>query len=103
MSISMLPKNLSPLTKRRLQNFKANRRGYWSLWIFLLLLLLTLPAEFVSNENPLLVKYEGRYYFPNTCNVWRECVSNWGFMSLGSRPTNRWKSPCSIFCRPVYV
>jgi len=64
MSISILPKNLSPLTRRRLQNFKANRRGYWSLWIFLMLLLLTLPAEFISNENPILVKYEGRYYFP---------------------------------------
>jgi len=62
--MSILPKNLSPLTRRRLQNFKANRRGYWSLWIFLLLLFLTLPAEFISNENPLLVRYEGRFYFP---------------------------------------
>jgi microcin C transport system permease protein len=52
------------MTRRRLQNFKANRRGYWSLWIFFFLLLVTLPAEFVSNENPLLVKYDGRYYFP---------------------------------------
>lgn len=60
----ILPGNLSPLARRRLQNFKANRRGYWSLWIFLLLLLLTLPAEFISNENPLLVRYEGRFYFP---------------------------------------
>jgi len=64
MSIAILPKHVSPLTERRLQNFKANRRGYWSLWIFLLLLLLTLPAEFIANENPLLVKYEGRFYFP---------------------------------------
>ena len=64
MSIAILPKQLSPLTERRLQNFKANRRGYWSLWIFLLLLLVTLPAEFIANENPLLVKYEGRFYFP---------------------------------------
>jgi microcin C transport system permease protein len=62
--MKVFPKNLSPLARRRLQNFKANRRGYWSLWIFLLLLLLTLPAEFISNENPLIVKYEGRYYFP---------------------------------------
>jgi microcin C transport system permease protein len=60
----MLFRNLSPLTRRRLQNFQANRRGYWSLWIFLFLLLLTLPAEFVSNENPLLIKYDGRYYIP---------------------------------------
>jgi microcin C transport system permease protein len=64
MSIAILPKHVSPLTRRRLQNFKANRRGYWSLWIFLLLLLLTLPAEFIANENPLMVKYEGRFYFP---------------------------------------
>jgi len=64
MSIAILPKQLSPLTERRLQNFKANRRGYWSLWIFLLLLLVTLPAEFIANENPLLIKYEGRFYFP---------------------------------------
>jgi microcin C transport system permease protein len=62
--MSILPNKLSPLTRRRLQNFKANRRGYWSLWIFLFLLLVTLPAEFVSNEDPLLVKYEDRYYFP---------------------------------------
>jgi microcin C transport system permease protein len=62
--MSILPQHLSPLTRRRLRNFKANHRGYWSLWIFLSLLLVTLPAEFVSNENPLLVKYEGRYYFP---------------------------------------
>ena len=68
MSIAILPKQLSPLTERRLQNFKANRRGYWSLWIFLLLLLVTLPAEFIANENPLLVKYEGRFYFPVFAN-----------------------------------
>jgi len=64
MSIAILPKQLSPLTERRLQTFKANRRGYWSLWIFLLLLLVTLPAEFIANEDPLLVQYEGRFYFP---------------------------------------
>lgn len=62
--MSIFLKRISPLTRRRLNNFKANRRGYWSLWIFLFLLLVTLPAELVSNENPLLVKYEGRYYFP---------------------------------------
>ena len=64
MSIAILPRQLSPLTERRLQTFKANRRGYWSLWIFLLLLLVTLPAEFIANEDPLLVQYEGRFYFP---------------------------------------
>jgi len=55
---------LSPLTHRRLRNFKANRRGYWSLWIFIGLLVLTLPAEFVANDDPLLVRYKEQFYFP---------------------------------------
>lgn len=55
---------LTPLTLRRWQNFRANRRGYWSLWIFLVLFAVTLPAEFVANDRPLLVKFEDRFYFP---------------------------------------
>ncbi len=55
---------MSPLTQRRLTNFKANRRGYWSFWIFLVLFGVTLFAEFVSNDNPLLVKFDGHYYVP---------------------------------------
>jgi len=55
---------LSPLTRRRLAVFRAHRRGYWSLWIFLALMLVTLPAEFVSNDKPLVVNYQGTYYFP---------------------------------------
>ena len=55
---------LSPLTHRRLRNFKANRRGYWSLWIFIGLLALTLPAEFIANDDPLLVRYKEQFYFP---------------------------------------
>jgi microcin C transport system permease protein len=47
-----------------LQNFRANRRGYWSLWIFCALILLTLPAEFVANDSPILVRYQDRFYFP---------------------------------------
>jgi microcin C transport system permease protein len=57
-------KELSPITRRRWRNFRANKRGYWSLWIFLALLVLTLPAEFVANDKPLLVKYNGAYYVP---------------------------------------
>src|SRR5229473_1771004 len=55
---------LTPLMRRRLHNFRANRRGYWSLWIFLAIFGLTLCAEVIANDKPLLVRYEGRFYFP---------------------------------------
>ena len=55
---------ISKLTRRRLENFKANRRGYWSLWIFLALFGFSLPAEFIANDRPLLVSYKGSLYFP---------------------------------------
>jgi microcin C transport system permease protein len=55
---------VSPLTRRRFANFRANRRGFWSLWIFLTLFVLSLGAEFIANDKPLLVAYEGHYYFP---------------------------------------
>jgi len=55
---------LSPLTRRRLAGFRANRRGYWSFWIFLTLFAVTLAAELVANDRPLLVRYEGRFYVP---------------------------------------
>ena len=55
---------LSPLTRRRLPNFRANRRGYWSLWIFLALFGLSLLAEVIANDRPLLVRYDGALYFP---------------------------------------
>ncbi|WP_062227388.1 ABC transporter permease [Aureimonas frigidaquae] len=55
---------LSPLNARRWQNFKANRRGYWSLWFFLALFLVTLFAEFVANDKPILIEYKGEYYAP---------------------------------------
>jgi len=56
--------SLAPLTKRRLTQFKANKRGYISLWIFLILFVLTLFAEFIANDKPLLIQYAGQYYFP---------------------------------------
>ena len=55
---------LSPLSRRRLQVFRANRRGYWSFWIFVLLFGLTLFAELLANDRPLLVIYDGELYFP---------------------------------------
>jgi microcin C transport system permease protein len=55
---------LSPLNARRVRIFKANKRGYYSLIIFTALFLLTLFAEFISNDKPFLVKYDGAYYVP---------------------------------------
>ena len=55
---------LSPLTRRRLANFRANRRGYWSLVIFGFLFFVTLFAEFIANDRPLVAKVDGRWFVP---------------------------------------
>ena len=55
---------LSPLNARRLANFRANRRGYWALWLFTALLVISLFAEFIANDRPLLISYEHQLYFP---------------------------------------
>jgi microcin C transport system permease protein len=55
---------LSPLWQRRLANFRANRRGWWAFWIFSVLFLVTLGAEFLANDRPILVWYDGSLYFP---------------------------------------
>src|SRR5262249_57713450 len=55
---------LSALNQRRWQTFKAHKRGYWSLWIFLVLFVISLFAEFIANDKPLIVRYDGHYYFP---------------------------------------
>lgn len=56
--------NPSPITRRRLRQFRANRRGYWSLWIFFVLFILALGAEFIANDKPLLVRYQDQFYYP---------------------------------------
>jgi microcin C transport system permease protein len=55
---------LSVIGRRRLAAFQTNRRGYWSLWIFAALFLITLFAEFIANDRPLVLRYEGAFYFP---------------------------------------
>ena len=55
---------VSPISLRRWQNFKRNRRGYWSLWIFLVLFFATLGAELIANDKPVLVRYDGGFYMP---------------------------------------
>jgi len=64
----VLPKRrrmwLSPLNQRRWRNFTRNRRAYWSLWIFALLFGLSLIAEFIANDKPILVQYRGDWHMP---------------------------------------
>jgi microcin C transport system permease protein len=70
MAVAALPQDrflgirVTPLNRRRIDNFKANRRGFWSLWIFLVLFALSLFAELIANDRPLLVRYDGQFYLP---------------------------------------
>jgi microcin C transport system permease protein len=68
MGLGVLPERhrlaLSPLNRRRWQSFKANRRGHWAFWLFMVLFLISLFAEFIANDKPLYVRYDGKSYFP---------------------------------------
>lgn len=57
-------KRRNPLNEARWLRFRANKRGYWSLWIFMTLFLTSLFAELIANDKPLLVKYQGGWYYP---------------------------------------
>lgn len=59
---------LSPINRRRLDNFKRNRRGYWSFWIFITLFILSLFAELIANDRPILAAYKGEILFPVVTN-----------------------------------
>jgi microcin C transport system permease protein len=55
---------VSPLVARRLQNFRRNKRGFYSLWIFLALFGLSLVAEIIANDKPIVLSYQGQIHFP---------------------------------------
>jgi microcin C transport system permease protein len=55
---------LGPMNRRRLDNFRRNRRGLWSFWIFMVLFVLSLFAEFIANDRPLIASYKGEILFP---------------------------------------
>ena len=55
---------ISPLNRRRWLSFKANRRGYVAFWVFMVLFVLSLFAEFIANDKPLYVHFDGKSYFP---------------------------------------
>ncbi len=54
----------SPITRRRLAIFRQNRRGYWSFWLFVILFGTSLFAEFIANNRPLLIRFDGHWYVP---------------------------------------
>ena len=55
---------LSPINRRRLDNFARNRRGFWSFWIFSVLFVLSLFAEFIANDRPIVAHYKGETLWP---------------------------------------
>lgn len=55
---------ITAITRRRIDNFQRNRRGFWSFWVFMLLFFVSLFAEFVANDKPLIVVYDGGLYSP---------------------------------------
>ncbi|MBK5144879.1 ABC transporter permease subunit [Budviciaceae bacterium BWR-B9] len=59
---------LSPINQARWLKFKRNRRGYWSLWIFAILFVISMAAELIANDKPLLVSYKGELYTPFLVN-----------------------------------
>ena len=62
--MSSLTARLSAINRRRWNNFRANGRGYWSLWIIAVLFIIALFAEFIANDRPLVMSFKGDLYFP---------------------------------------
>ena len=59
---------VSPITQRRWRNFTANHRGYWALWIFLVLFAISLGSEFIASDRPIVASYKGELLFPFAVN-----------------------------------
>ncbi|TVR10211.1 MAG: ABC transporter permease [Salinarimonadaceae bacterium] len=79
---------LTPINRRRLDNFKANKRGYWSFWIFLALFLVTLVAELIANDRPIVVSFKGEFLFPIVTSYPEEKFIDDGFL-----PTTDYRDP----------
>jgi microcin C transport system permease protein len=64
MGLGVLPERhrlaISPLNRRRWLSFKANRRGYVAFWIFMVLFVISLFAEFIANDKPFYVSFDGK-------------------------------------------
>ena len=59
---------LSPVYQARWARFRRNRRGFWSLWIFVVIFVLSMASELIANDRPLMVNYQDRWYFPVIAN-----------------------------------
>ena len=79
---------LSPMNQRRLDNFRRNKRGAWSFWIFLILFVASLFAEFIANDRPLIASYKGEILFPVSSTIPR-------ISSAASRRTPIFAAPSS--------
>ena len=55
-------RRLSPVARRRFERFRNNRRGWWSLWLFCGLFVISLCGELIANDKPLVLKYDGELY-----------------------------------------
>lgn len=55
---------LSPLAQRRLKQFRRNRRGFLAMWLFMAFFAISLCAEVVANDKPILVRFKGEFYMP---------------------------------------
>ena len=83
---------LGPLNRRRVASFRANRRAWWSLWTFLALFVLTLFAELIANDRPLLVSFRGELHFPT--------VRDYPETRFGGRVRDRRRLPGPLRRRP---
>jgi microcin C transport system permease protein len=61
---SFLGMRVSPITRRRIDHFKNNRRAFWSMILFLVLFVFSLFADVIANNKPILVYYDGSFYVP---------------------------------------
>jgi microcin C transport system permease protein len=80
----------SPINRRRWENFKANRRGFWALWVFLVLFILSLFAECIANDKPFLIEYDGHFYFPS---VFSYTQANFGVTDELSESSPDYRDP----------
>src|SRR5262249_39067099 len=58
------PRSVTPLLRPRPHHFRANRRGFWSLWIFVAMFGISLGSELIANDRPIVIRYDGSWYFP---------------------------------------